>query len=121
MSTVNAATSQTDPSHGRVTPGVEKAAEVRDGARCHAHLSESSDGWLLTLTLSPAALDQLRTARQVGDLKLTPGQVSISITPNLVPGKPFDLSALRLVLDDASTGSGDETDRLAEQDDRGHG
>jgi hypothetical protein len=66
-------------------------------------LSESSDGWLLTVTLSRAAIDQLATAVQPGRIKLRPGQVSISISPNLVPCEQFDLSAVHIIVTDAPT------------------
>jgi len=66
---------------------------------CTAELTETSDGWRLTITLSnSAAADELVSAIPLGVLRPGPGEFTMSVAPNLVPGQPFDIVEVRVVL-----------------------
>jgi len=73
---------------------------------CAAELTETLDGWRLTLTLTDTdAAADLISAIPLGILNPGPGEFTMSVSPNLVPGHPFDISEVRVVL----AGSDDDT------------
>jgi hypothetical protein len=64
------------------------------------HLAETKEGWVLTLAMSAglsAALLDL-TTRETGRVELSDMDLSVSITPNLVPGDPFRVSRVMVVV-----------------------
>lgn len=78
---------------------------------CAAELTETTDGWLLTLTLSDTdAAADLISAIPLGVLNPAPGEFTMSVSPNLVPGHPFDIAEVRVVVAGNSTDSTDATD-----------
>jgi hypothetical protein len=72
---------------------------VSPPAGVRAQLAETPAGWVLTLHCDAATAAGLRAA--VADL-LGPGRLSISITPNLVPGKPFAIDTVLIAVDKTS-------------------
>lgn len=64
-----------------------------------AQLAETSSGWVLTLTLDQAAARALQPILAGGEgVRLDARRVTVSITPNLVPGQPFALDAIEVAL-----------------------
>jgi hypothetical protein len=71
--------------------------DAGDGAR--AALTETPAGWVLTLTLDARAARAFQAgAVGAGRFLLEPTNLTVSITPNLVPGEPFTLQAIELVV-----------------------
>ena len=82
----------------------DDAAET-PAARCAAELVESSDGWHLTLRLASAdaltnLVGNLTGAAQVGLHRQTAGDLTVRISPNLVPGHPFALADIHVIVDE---------------------
>lgn len=77
-------------------------AAARASARtssCAAELTETSDGWRLTITLSDTDVAaDLLNAIPLGRLDPGPGEFTMSVSPNLVPGHPFDIVEVRVIL-----------------------
>lgn len=71
------------------------------GSTSRAHLVETPDGWVLTLTLDARTAVQLRAELGRGREMswLVPRDFEVSITPNLVPGTPFPLSGVEIVIE----------------------
>jgi hypothetical protein len=64
-----------------------------------AELSESKSGWTLTLSLDARTAVALRESlSQAGRSQLELRGFAVSITPNLVPGEPFPLESVDLVI-----------------------
>lgn len=104
-------TTTADPPQTRPTPGpgpvesvpVENAGELR------AELVESESGWTLTLHLDPTAARTIRTqlsGHVVTELQL--GSVTASVLPNLVPGEPFAVDRLAVVVSDGPVDGPDD-------------
>jgi hypothetical protein len=68
-------------------------------AGIRAELAETPEGWVLTLHCDAATAAALRAAPT--DL-LAPGQLNISITPNLVPGEPFPVETVLVAVDETN-------------------
>jgi hypothetical protein len=68
-------------------------------AQVHAELIETRSGWVLTVTLTAALADSIR-ASHADELERVIGadHVTMSIAPNLVPGTPFLISSVKIVL-----------------------
>jgi hypothetical protein len=64
----------------------------------HAELAETRAGWMLTLHAEPGVATALRAAG-FGDL--APGRLTFTVTPNLVPGQPFEIQAITVVANEA--------------------
>jgi len=75
-------------------------SQAEEAPSMHAELRETRQGWVLTLRTDA---DTARALRSAGLDTLSAKDVSVAVTPNLVPGEPFDLSAVRVVTDDAVT------------------
>ena len=71
------------------------------GPGSRAALLETPDGWVLTLTLDARTAVRMRkelaSGRTLG--RFVPRDLEVSITPNLVPGAPFPLSAVEIVIE----------------------
>jgi hypothetical protein len=70
------------------------------GVRPRADLVETPDGWVLTLSVDARTAEQLR--EELGSERsagwFVPRDFEVSITPNLVPGAPFQLSAVEIIV-----------------------
>jgi hypothetical protein len=64
-----------------------------------AHLRETQDGWVLTVTVNQRAVVAV-WAQPPDTNRLDLGSVSMSITPNLVPGETFNVDVVELVIVD---------------------
>jgi hypothetical protein len=66
------------------------------------HLAETKEGWVLTLAMSASLRDALLdlTTRETGRVELSDIDMSVSISPNLVPGDPFRVSKVMVVVPD---------------------
>jgi hypothetical protein len=73
-------------------------SRAQQSPRYEVQLSETPDGWLLTVTVSPQTAADLPGAVRSGHRQLGSGEMSMSITPNLVPGEPFEISALNIIV-----------------------
>jgi hypothetical protein len=60
-------------------------------------LAETPGGWLLTLHADAPLATALRAAGIEG---LPPGRLTFSVTPNLVPGQPFEIQAITVSTND---------------------
>jgi hypothetical protein len=71
------------------------------GARPRAALLETPAGWVLTLTLDARTADQFREELASGRSAgwFVPQDFEVSITPNLVPGAPFPLCAVEIIVE----------------------
>jgi len=66
---------------------------------CAAELTETLDGWRLTIKLSDTDVAaDLLNAIPLGRLSPGPGEFTMNVSPNLVPGHPFDIVEVRVVL-----------------------
>jgi hypothetical protein len=79
----------------------QSAARPRPGGKSSAHLVETPDGWVLTLTVDARTAVQLRKELGRGSHTnwLALREFEVSITPNLVPGAPFTVSAVEIVVE----------------------
>ncbi len=70
------------------------------GVRPRADLVETSAGWVLTLSVDARTAEQLRAELSSGRsaASFVPRDFEVSITPNLVPGAPFQLSAVEIIV-----------------------
>jgi hypothetical protein len=67
------------------------------GCAVRAELTETPHGWILTLHADAGTAEALRTA---GIGRPTPVPLSMVISPNLVPGEPFDIEMVHIAVDD---------------------
>ena len=74
------------------------AEPTKAAGQCQVHLEETPAGWLLTITVDHQAAAELSAAVTQGHRVLRAGEMSVAITPNLVPGEPFEISAVQVVL-----------------------
>lgn len=81
----------------------EPAAQARPqpGSRSGARLIETPDGWVLTLTLDARTAVDIRKELGRGQNVnwVVPKNFAVSITPNLVPGEPFALSEIEIIIE----------------------
>ncbi len=88
-----------------MTPTSSRQPHARPGTdfvQPVVHLAETREGWVLTLAMSEsltAALLDLST-RETGRVELHDIDMSVSISPNLVPGDPFRVSKVLVVVPD---------------------
>jgi hypothetical protein len=85
-------------------PRVEKPAVAprpQPGARSRAQLLETPNGWVLTLTLDAKTAGQVCEELATGRTPswFAPQDFEVSIAPNLVPGGPFTLSAVEIIVE----------------------
>ncbi len=117
-------TTTTDPPQTRPAPGpgpVEAApaggaADAGSAGELRAELVESDTGWTLTLHLDPTAARTLRTqlsGHVVTELQL--GSVTASVLPNLVPGDPFAVDRVAVIV---SEGPADTLEDVSGDPDR---
>jgi hypothetical protein len=78
-----------------------KAPRPQPGVRPRAELLETPAGWVLTLALDQRTADQLRDELSSGRNTgwFVPEGITVSITPNLVPGGPFPLCAVEIIVE----------------------
>ena len=76
------------------------ADRPQPGVRPRAELLETPAGWVLTLSIDDRTADQLRTELASGRSTgwFVPNGFEVSITPNLVPGTPFPLCAVEIIV-----------------------
>jgi hypothetical protein len=95
-------TATADRPQTRPVPGPGPVEAAADGAgELRAELVESDTGWTLTLHLDPTAARTIRTqlsGHVVTELEL--GSVTASVLPNLVPGEPFAVDRLAVIVSD---------------------
>jgi hypothetical protein len=79
----------------------EPGDRPQPGARSRAALLETPAGWVLTLTVDARTAGQLREELASGRPAgwFVPQDFEVSITPNLVPGAPFPLCAVEIVVE----------------------
>ena len=81
-------------------PPETRPERPQPGVRPRAELVETPDGWVLTLSVDARTAEQLRAEldsdRSVG--WFVPRDFEVSISPNLVPGAPFPLSAVEIIV-----------------------
>lgn len=84
-------------------PKVEQPAHDRPQPtpRSRAQLVETPDGWVLTLTLDAATARRVRTelGRGRNPSWFAPADFEVSVAPNLVPGAPFPVSAIEILVE----------------------
>lgn len=100
MSAVKSAGSNGSVSDVPAVP-LPRPADTGELSGCRIQLSESPEGWLLRVSLTVEAAAALTGAGYNVPHRLRPGDVSISIRPNLVPCEPFDVSLLHIRLSNA--------------------
>ena len=73
----------------------------RPHPRSRADLVETPQGWVLTLFLDANAAQRLRgeVGEELSTTRLEPDDFRMTISPNLVPGTPFTISAIDIVVD----------------------
>jgi hypothetical protein len=71
------------------------------GVGPRAALLETPAGWVLTLTVDARTAGQLRDELSSGRSTgwFVPQDFEVSITPNLVPGAPFPLCAVEIIVE----------------------
>jgi hypothetical protein len=83
---------------GTTTP---EAGRPRPTRAVRAELTESPEGWALTVHCDGATADALRRAGVDGAAFR---RLSVAISPNLVPGTPFDVDTVVIAVDQPSAG-----------------
>lgn len=74
-----------------------------------AELIETVDGWMLRLTIDePLRAAVIRGLSEGRELNLRESELSVSVSPNLVPGDAFAISTLVLTAAEAEPPQADE-------------
>ena len=88
-------------------PAVSGSPSVPRAVRCAAELTERSDGWHLTLRFAGAGAAPTEGVAALLSTGLHPqrhGALTVAISPNLVPGHPFDLVDIQVIVEPTGLG-----------------